>query len=252
MIKERAVVEIPMPTNTLDASRLPQSTNMIKSPIKSDGDIKNDVLDELRYEPGIDVTHIGVLVRDGVVTLNGTTQNYGEKWEAVIAAKRVFGVTAVADDIEIKLDDPLNPSDGEIASAAAHQLEWTPRIEAKTVQITVRQGWVTLEGEVERWFQKNLAEHEVRNLKGVKGISNLISIKPRAIATGVEMTVRGAFRRSAMLVGDQIQIEVDVNRVTLRGKVRNHYEKEEAARLAWAAPGVASVDNHLNVNWYEE
>ncbi len=216
---------------------------------KSDAELKSDVLAELEYEPGVKVTDIGVLVKDGAVTVNGYATSYGEKWDAVRAVKRVAGVNAIADDIEVKLPSSLKRTDGDIAGAAARQIEWSTTIPAGTVRATVREGWITLEGEVEWWYQRSSAEDAVRYLAGVKGVTNLVTIKPKVAAAGVENAITSAFERSALLDAKKIQVETSGNTVTLRGKVRNHAEREEAERAAWNAPGVYSVDNRLKIAW---
>ena len=216
---------------------------------KTDTELKADVLSELKYEPSVKVTDIGVLVKDGTVTLNGYATSYSEKSAVVDAVKRVAGVKAIADDIEVNLPGSLHRTDGYIAAAAATQIDWSTTIPAETVNITVREGWITIDGEVEWWQQKNAAEDVVRHLSGVKGVSNLISIKPKLTATAVETAIKAAFKRNALLDANKIQVETSTNKVTLRGDVRNFAELEEAERVAWAAPGVFSVDNQLTVKW---
>ena len=166
---------------------------------KSDTELKTDVLAELKYEPSVKVTDIGVLVKDGAVTLNGYATSYGEKWDAVRAAKRVAGVKAIADDIEVKLPDSLRRTDGDIAAAAANQINWSTTIPTGTVGVTVREGWITLEGEVEWWYQKTAAENAVRYLAGVKGVTNLITIKPKVAPAAVATAIKSAFERNAIL-----------------------------------------------------
>jgi osmotically-inducible protein OsmY len=216
---------------------------------KTDTELQQDVLEELRYEPSVKVTDIGVLVKNGAVTLNGYATSYGEKWDAVRAAKRVAGVNALADDIEVKLPDSLRRTDGEIAAAAAEQIKWSTTIPAGAAQVTVSNGWVTIEGQVEWWFQRNAAENVVQSLAGVKGVTNLITIEPKLAVAPVENAIRSAFKRSALLDAKNIQVQTSGNKVVLRGKVRNHAEREEAERAAWAASGVFSVDNQLKVEW---
>ena len=217
---------------------------------KTDAEIKSDVLAELKYEPSVQVTDIGVLVNEGAVTLNGYVCNYGEKWDAVRAAKRVGGVRAIADDIKVKMSDSLARTDGDIATAAANRLEWLSwTVPQKSVQITVRDGWVTLEGQVQWWFQKEALVTAVRYLAGVKGVSNSITIKPKVSASKVATAIEAAFERSSLLDAKKIEVETTGNKVTLSGKVRNYAESEEAERVAWAAPGVDSVDNNLSVEW---
>jgi osmotically-inducible protein OsmY len=221
---------------------------MITIAQKSDAELKSDVLSELNYDPGVMATDIGVLVKDGAVTLNGYVPNYWKKWNAVRAAQRVAGVHALADDIEVRLPDSVQRTDGEIASAAAQQIELSSTIETKNVQVTVREGWVTITGEVEWWYQKNAAERAVLHLLGVKGVSNLIAIQPSLSPAEVGTSIESAFRRSAILDAANVRIETSAGHVTLRGHVRNHAEKEEAERAAWAAAGVISVDNRLEVH----
>jgi osmotically-inducible protein OsmY len=219
---------------------------------KNDAEIKTDVLAELEYDPSIKVTDIGVSVKNGTVTLNGFVTSYREKGEAVRVVKRVTGVRAIADDIEVKLSSFLSHSDGDIAAAAANHISWDKSIPADSVKVLVREGEITLEGEVEWWYQKNDVESVVQHLSGVKGVSNRISIKPRITATAVENAIHAAFKRNSLMDADRIKVETAGGKVTLRGSVRNFAEKEESERVAWAAPGVFHVDNQLVVRWLED
>jgi osmotically-inducible protein OsmY len=221
----------------------------MKTALKDDIEIKNDVLSELEYEPSVNVTDIGVLVKNGVVTLTGYATSYLEKKNAIRAAKRVSGVNAIADEIEVKLLGSMHLTDGDIAAAAANQLSWLSSIPAGAVAVTVHGGYITLEGTVEWWYQKNAAENAVHHLEGVKGVTNMIKIKPKAVPAEVQSSIIGAFKRSAVLDAHKISVKASGSTVTLSGKVRNHSEKEEAERAAWAAPGVMSVENHLLVAW---
>ena len=216
---------------------------------KTDTELKTDVLAELKYEPGVNITDIGVLVKDGAVTLNGYATSYGEKWNAVSATKRVAGVRAIADDIVVKLPTSLTRSDGDIAAAAANQISWGTSIPNKAVNIVVRDGWLTLEGELEWGYQRSDAQENVQYLAGVKGVSNLITIKSPLSAANVKDSIETALERSALLDAEKIQVEASGHNVTLRGKVRNYAEHDEAERVAWAAPGVWSVDNKIDVKW---
>jgi osmotically-inducible protein OsmY len=220
------------------------------SVLKTDTDLKTDVLAELKYEPSIKVTDIGVLVKDGTVTLNGYATSTNEKWQAVQAARRVAGVKAIADDIVVKLPSSSLHTDGDIATAAAHHIDWFTSIPRGTIKVTVRDAWITLEGEVEWQYLKSTAENFLHNLLGVKGISNLITVKSRLNATNINNDIRDAFKRSALLDANKIRVETTGNQVTLHGKVRNYAELDEAERVAWGASGVHSVDNQLKVEWF--
>jgi osmotically-inducible protein OsmY len=230
---------------------------MINTLNKTDSEIKNDVLSELKYEPSIKFTDIGVLVKDGTVTLTGYTTSFNDKLTAVHAVKRVAGVVAIADDIELHIPDANHRTDSEIAAAAAHQIEWCTTIPKGTVEITIRNGWVILEGEVEWWYQKNAAEVAVRHLSGVHGVSNSISIKSTNKIPAVGMDIEAAFvgvaspseNRNALLDAKQIRIEISGNKVMLHGTVPTLTQREEAERVAWAAQGVCAVDNHLAIKW---
>ncbi len=216
---------------------------------KTDTEIKTDVLSELKYDPSIKVTEIGVLVKDGTVTLNGYATSFDEKLAAVHAVKRVAGVLAIADDIELHIPDANHRTDGEIAAAAAHKIAWATTIPTGTVEITVRNGWIILEGEVEWWYQKNAAETVMRSIAGVRGVSSSISIKPTAKIAAVGMGIEAAFDRNAMLDASKIRSEIVGSKVILHGTVRTLAQREEAERIAWAAQGVFSVEDHLAVKW---
>jgi osmotically-inducible protein OsmY len=225
---------------------------------KTDMQLKDDVIAELKYEPIVKVTDIGVLVKNGTVTLNGYVSSYVEKLEAVQAVKRISGVKAIADDIEIQLPASYHRTDGDIAAAATNQIDWATLISPGTIQVTVREGEITLEGEVESWFQKNVAANVVRQLLGVKGVSNRLSLaqpidnsEPTVKPVAVEKAIKSAFKRSAVIDANQICVETSGSNVELSGNVRNLAEREEAERAAWAAPGVSSVDNQLTVKWFE-
>lgn len=216
---------------------------------KTDSELKTDVLFELKYEPSVKVTDIGVLVQDGTVTLNGLATSYGERWDAVRAARRVAGVRAIADDIVVQISGPAFRTDGDLATAAAKQIEWSTNVPPGSVEVTVRDGWITLTGEVEWWYQKDNAAIVIRYLSGVKGVNNCIAIQPRLAAGEIESAIGAAFARNALLEARKIQIVTSGNAVTLRGEVRNAAERDEAERVAWAAPGVRDVSNEILVEW---
>ena len=222
---------------------------MINTFDKTDTEIKTDVLSELKYDPSLKVTEIGVLVTDGIVTLNGYATSFDKKLAAVHAVKRVAGVVAIADDIELHIPDANHRTDGEIAAAAAHKIAWATTIPTGTVQITVRNGWIILEGEVEWWYQKNAAETVMRSISGVHGVSSSISIKPTDKIAAVGMGIEAAIDRNAMLDASKIRVEIVGSKVILHGTVRTLAQREEAERIAWAAQGVFSVEDHLAVKW---
>ena len=219
---------------------------------KNDSEIKTDVLYELKYEPRVKTTDIGVLVKDGTVTLNGDATSFGEKLDAVNAAKRVRGVNAVADEIIVKLTNSYGKTDEDIAASAVSQIKWSTTIPAGSVQITVRDGWITLEGEVEWRYQYTAAQDVMQYLAGVKGVSNLITIKPKLAPEDISIAIKAALERNAQLKADNIQVDTLGSNVILRGTVGSCAEHEEAERVAWAAPGVYSVDNKLTYSWTNE
>ena len=219
---------------------------------KTDSELKNHVLAELKYEPSVKATDIGVLVNDGTVTLNGFVPSYWEKWGAVAATKRVAGIKAIADDIEVRLPSSSHQTDGDIAAAAANQIEWATTIPEDAVKITVREGVVTIDGTVEWRFQKESAERVVRSLVGVKAVSNLIAIEAKTQVSEISAAIKSAFERNAQLDSKKIDIAVSGNEAVLSGEVRTHAERDEAERVAWRAPGIYSVDNQLTVKstWF--
>jgi osmotically-inducible protein OsmY len=214
---------------------------------KTDTELQDDVLFELKYEPSVKVSDIGVVVKNGTVTLNGYATSYHEKREALRAAKRVAGVKAIADDIEVQLPTSSHRTDSDIAEAVIKQIDWSTSIPTGSVLATFRNGWVTLEGEVEWWYQKNAVVDLVKQLAGVKGVSNSISILPKVTKATIEADIQSAFKRSAILDAKHIHVQISGNKVILGGKVRNYTELEEAERVAWCEPGIVAVDNHLTV-----
>jgi osmotically-inducible protein OsmY len=216
---------------------------------KTDIQIRNDVLSELKYEPSIRSTDVDVSVQHGIVTLKGSVSSYGERWEAVRVAQRVASVAAITNDIIVNLPESSHRIDEDIASIAAKQIEWFLSTPIGAVEVTVKEGWLTLDGEVEWEYQRKAAQNFVQHLLGVKGVSNLIIVKPSLTVAGIETDIKLAFQRSALLDAHQIHVEISDNKVILQGKVRNYGEREEAERVAWAAPGVLSVENQITMQW---
>jgi osmotically-inducible protein OsmY len=211
----------------------------------TDKEIQQAVLRELEWEPQVKSTEIGVAVQDGVVTLSGFVDSFTKKYNAERAAKRVFGVKAVANDLEVKL--PSERPDPDVARAAVQALEARISVPHERIKVTVRNGWITLEGDVDWQFQKEAAESAVRYLAGVKGITNLITVKPAVSATVVKEKIEEALRRNAELDARRITVETSDGKVTLRGTVRAWIEREEAERAAWRAPGVKQVEDHISI-----
>ena len=210
-------------------------------------ELQRRVLDELDWEPSIDAAHVGVTVNDGVVTLTGSVSTYAEKMTAEQATKRLVGVKAVANDLEVRPTFPSQPNDTEIAQAVIRALEWDVSIPHDLIKARVAKGTVTLEGEVKFWYQRQAAVNAVRGLKGVQGIVNLISIRAVPKAPDVKSRIESAFRRSAEIDAGRIEVDTSNGKVTLRGRVRSWAEREEAENAAWAAPGVTMVDDELKV-----
>ncbi|PYX67962.1 MAG: ornithine aminotransferase [Acidobacteria bacterium] len=213
--------------------------------IHTDEEIQKDVLAELKWDAQVQPNEIGVSVKDGVVTLTGWVDSYLKKWAAEDAAHRVGGVKAVANDIEVKLFSER--TDADIAEAAVRALQWDASVPADKIQITVSKGWVTLKGEVNWNFEKQDAERVVRRLTGVKGVSNLITVKPSTTPSELKKRIEDALVRNAKVDANKITVEVQGSKAILKGAVRAWVEKEEAERVAWLAPGVTSVENRITV-----
>jgi osmotically-inducible protein OsmY len=216
--------------------------------MKTDTEIQKDVMDELKWEPFLNATEIGVAVKQGVVTLSGTVDTFLKKSEAEKAAKRVLGVKAVAEDIEVKPFASTMKNDTEIARMVADSLKWHSAVQEEKLKVKVEDGWVTLEGEVEWEYQKDAAKNAIKNLPSVKGISNLIIVKPSITAKDIKQKIGLAFHRSATLDAAKIAIEVQGNKAILTGKVRSWAEKKDAETAAWNAPGISTIENKLVID----
>jgi osmotically-inducible protein OsmY len=213
----------------------------------SHNQLQRDLIDELAWEPSIDAAAIGVAVEDGVVTLTGQVRSLAEKWVAEHIAKRVAGVQAVVNDIEVRLPSESQRTDAEIARAALNALEWDVWVPHHHVAVTVSDGMLKLEGEVDTLLQKQAAARVIRTLTGVKGVDNRLRVTGVVAPTDVKAKIERAFQRSALIDARQIQVESHDGKVTLRGHVRSWAERETAEQAAWAAPGVTAVVDLLTV-----
>lgn len=213
--------------------------------MKTDQEIQKDVMDELKWEPAINATEIGVAVHNGIVTLNGTVQFYAEKLAAESAVKRIKGVKAIADDIEVRVTKDGTPTDSKVAETVVNALEANALIPTQKIKIRVDNGWVTLEGEVDWLYQRNTAGKAISYLNGVKGIRNWITIKPAINTEIVKENIRKALERSADLEAEKIKIDIQGSKVILKGSARSWNERKEVERAAASAPGVTEVDDQL-------
>lgn len=215
--------------------------------MKTDRELQEQVLAALEWEPGVDVAGIGVTAEAGVVTLHGSVTTYHEKFTAERTARRVYGVRAVANDVEVKPTESTKRSDSEIAKAVADAIERDSAVPRGVVKATVTDGWVTLSGDVMWQFQRMAAEAALRHLFGVKGIINSIVVKPHVRVSEVKHKIEEAFRRSADVDSRRVTVEAKGDTVILSGQVHSLTERDAAERAAWAAPGVAKVEDHLVV-----
>jgi osmotically-inducible protein OsmY len=213
--------------------------------MKTDSELRRDVEKELEWEPSIDERRIGVAVVDGIVTLTGEVSSYSEKWKAERTVERVAGVRGIANDIEVKT--ATERTDTDIAKAGVDALRWNVMVPNDKIKVKVDNGWITLTGEVTWDYQRRAAERAVRDLPGVKGISNLITVKPRVEPRDLKQRIEETFKREAVLDANRITVEVNGGEVTLRGTVRSWAERHEAEKAAWAAPGVYAVHNYITV-----
>ena len=210
----------------------------------TDKKIQEDVMNELEWDPEVDSPKIGVAVDDGIVTLIGEVDSYWAKRAAEKAAKRVKGVKGIAQEIVVTYEG-MPRTDAEVAEAVVSSIKWNTTIPDEKVKVKVEDGWVALDGELEWEYQKTAAENVAERIKGVKGVSNLILIRPRVQKPVVKTAIKNALERAADLEAERIEVETEGNKVVLRGKVRTWSERDEVQRAAWSAPGVTNVDNRL-------
>ncbi|NRP89290.1 hypothetical protein GFPCMMHI_05215 [Ensifer adhaerens] len=210
--------------------------------------LRQNILDELEFEPRVDAADIGVVARDGIVTLTGHVGTYAEKDAAEKAVRRVKGVRAIAQEMDVRILGPRRTDDDDIARRAVKMVDWNISIPKQMVQIRVCRGVVTLTGKVEWQYQKNAAAAAVRDLAGVVGVSNLIDVVPGISADDVKRRIENALERDAELEAQAIRVDVSDGKVTLKGNVRTLSERRAAERAAWSAPGVHTLDDQLSIS----
>ncbi len=211
----------------------------------SDKAVRQDIIDTLDWDPSIDSANIGVAVDQGVAVLSGHVPNYAQKSAAERDAKRVKGVTAIVDEIEVRFPGSSTHTDEDVALRAVQVLNWDVLVPDNEVQVTVSKGWITLSGELEWDYQRRAAEADVRKLGGVMGVINQISLRRRVSSADVSHRIEEALRRDAELEASRVQVLVADGKVTLEGRVRSWHERDAVERAAWAAPGVRAVDDRV-------
>ena len=215
--------------------------------MKTNIDLQRDILEELKWEPSVNAADIGVSVHDGVITLTGHVPSYAEKHGAERAAKRVLGVKAVANELDVKLPGSFMRTDEDIASACLSAFRFNYAVPDEKIKVVVTSGWVTLEGEVEWQFQKDAAMRTVLGLTGVRGVSNNVGVKPHVAPKDVKNKIEAAFKRNAEIDARRISVEARDGKVILHGSARSWSERDEAQQAAWAAEGVTAVENQIKI-----
>jgi len=216
--------------------------------LRTDTELQKDIADELKWDPSLRNDDIAVGVRDGVVTLAGFVDSYSDKWKAERVTSQIRGVKAVANDIEVKLPSSSSRPDPDIARAALDALRWNISVPSDRIKVKVEKGWLTLEGDVDWYYQKEAAERAVRYLTGVKGVSNLVTIRAAPVPSDVKQKIKQALERGAQFDAEHITVEIEGSKAILRGTVRSYAEMRDAERAARNAPGVTEVENRLTVN----
>jgi osmotically-inducible protein OsmY len=213
-----------------------------------DSQLRQDIIDELEFDPSFNGEHIGVVVDKNVVTLTGHVNSYAEKLAAIAAARRVKGVHAIAETIEVRYSYQNKTADDQIAKRASDILNWDVVVPTNAVDVLVQDGWVTLNGNVNWYYEKISAEDDVRKLSGVRGVTNKIAIRPPVDSANVKSKIESALKRHAEVEANAIRVTVqNGNKVVLEGKVDNWDERRAVENAAWSAPGVASVEDRLTI-----
>jgi osmotically-inducible protein OsmY len=213
----------------------------------TDRHLQHAVISELEWDPRVNAAHIGVAAHDGIVTLTGHVASAAEKQDAEAIAGRVRGCKGVADEMSVRLSSSAIRGDEEIAAAIVHRIEWNAAVPTGAILPAVQNGWVTLTGEVEWHFQKEGVEHDVRQLTGVTGLTNRVTIKPRVDVMGVADDIRAALHRSWFFDTDTVAVTADGGKVTLTGTVRSLHDRRAAERAAWGATGTVDVANLITI-----
>jgi osmotically-inducible protein OsmY len=216
--------------------------------MRSDSDIQKDITAELKWDPSLRNDNIAVAVRDGIVTLAGYVESYTGKWRAERLASQIKGVKGIANDLEVKLPSASQRTDPDIARAAVDALAWNASVPPDRVKVKVEKGWVTLEGEVDWYYQKEAAERAVRHLTGVRGVTNVIVVAAKPAPSDVKQKIKEALQRGAQFDAEHITVEIDGHKAILLGTVRSYAEMRDAERAARNAPGVTEVENRLTVD----
>ncbi len=216
--------------------------------MKTNLELQKDVQDELLWEPRLDSAEIGVIVKDGIVTLTGFIDSHAKKLAAERAAERVAGVKAVVQQLIVKLENSGRRTDADVAKAALHALKWNSSVPDDKLKIRVEDGWIYLEGELDWQYQKDAAASCVENLIGVVGVTNLISIKPGLSTKVIKNNIKDALHRNAAIEADNIRIETTGNKVILKGNAHSWFERKEIEKAAWCAPGVTNVEDDILVS----
>ena len=217
--------------------------------MKSDASLRDDIIEELNWEPSVDSSKIGVAVKDGIVTLSGTVPSFNEKTDAEKAVKRVEGVKAVVQHIDVELKSTSVRTDAEIAEVAIKNLTWNTNVPEQNIMVKVENGWITLEGEVSWNYQKEAAKSAVKGLIGVKGVNNFIRIKSQIQPENLKEKIKNSFLRNASIDAENVKIEITGNKAILKGTVQSWAEKRQAEKAAWAAPGILEVENKLEIKY---